>query len=151
MLIVDAQVHLWANNVPANPGHRQIPDFSADDLLKEMDEGGVDAAIIHPPGWDPDSDSLALEAARWHPNRLAILGKMPLEKPETRSLIAGWKDQPGMLGLRFSFTQPHQKSWPTDGTMDWLWPEVDRAGIPVALMASAFIPWVGRSPSSTPE
>ena len=36
MLIVDAQVHLWANNVPGNPGHRQIPDFTAEDLLKEM-------------------------------------------------------------------------------------------------------------------
>ena len=80
MLIVDAQVHLWANNVPANPGHRQIPDFTADDLLKEMDEGGIDAAIIHPPSWDPNSDNLALEAARSHPNRLSILGKIPLEQ-----------------------------------------------------------------------
>jgi hypothetical protein len=25
MLIVDAQVHIWGNNIPANPGHRQIP------------------------------------------------------------------------------------------------------------------------------
>ena len=143
MLIVDAQVHIWGNNIPANPGHRQIPDFSADDLLKEMDESGINAAIIHPPGWDPDSDTLALEAARLHPNRLSILGKMPLEKPESRAQIAGWKSQPGMLGLRFSFTQPHQKSWPTDGTMDWLWPEAAKAGVPVALMASGFVPWVG--------
>ena len=74
MLIVDAQVHLWKDHVPANPGHRQIPDFTADDLLKEMDEGGIDAAIIHPPSWDPDSDSLAVEAAKTHPNRLSILG-----------------------------------------------------------------------------
>ena len=93
-----------------------------------MDESGINAAIIHPPGWDPNSDNLALEAARLHPNRLSILGKMPLEKPESRAQIAGWKDQPGMLGLRFSFTQPHQKSWPTDGTMDWLWPEAAKAG-----------------------
>lgn len=50
MLIVDAQVHIWANSTPTNPSHRQIPDFSAEDLLKEMDESGIDAAVIHPPG-----------------------------------------------------------------------------------------------------
>ncbi len=55
MLIVDAQVHLWADNLPANPRHRQIPNFLTDDLLKEMDESGIYGAIIHPPGWDPNS------------------------------------------------------------------------------------------------
>ena len=143
MLIVDAQVHLWADNLPANPSHRQIPNFLTDDLLKEMDESGIHAAIIHPPAWDPNSDALALDAAKKHPNRLSILGKIPLEESESHSLIAGWKDQPGMLGFRFSFTQAHQKSWPTDGTMDRMWPEAEKAGIPVALMASGFVPWVG--------
>ena len=64
MLIVDAQVHIWKNHKPGNPGHRQVTDFTADDLLKEMDAAGVDAAVIHPPGWDPDSNALAIEAAR---------------------------------------------------------------------------------------
>ena len=93
MLIVDAQVHLWANHIPGNPGHRQIPDFTADDLLKEMDEGDINAAIIHPPSWDPESDSLALGAAKAHPNRLSILGKIPLDKPESHSLVDGWLAQ----------------------------------------------------------
>ena len=48
MLIVDAQVHLWGSGSPTG-AHRKIDSFSADDLLKEMDEGGVDAAVIHPP------------------------------------------------------------------------------------------------------
>ncbi|HCP23588.1 MAG TPA: amidohydrolase [Dehalococcoidia bacterium] len=142
MLIVDAQVHIWKNNVPGNPSHRQIPDFTKEDLLKEMDEAGIDAAIIHPPQWDPDSDALASEAAKAHPNRLSILGKFPLDKPESRELIDGWLDQPGMLGLRFAFTMPHQQTWSSDGTMDWLWPEAERAGIPVGLMASTFMPLV---------
>ena len=49
-------------------------DFTETDLLKEMDEAGVHAAVIHPPGWDPNSNELAVEAARKHPDRLAILG-----------------------------------------------------------------------------
>src|SRR5712691_6322770 len=132
MLVVDAQVHIWANNKPTNPGHRQVDTFSKDDLLKEMDEAGVDAAVIHPPGWDPNSSELSTEAARQYPNRLAILGNFPLDRPESRGLIDGWKSRPGMLGLRFTFNQPHQSTWTTDGTIDWLWPAAD------------FIPLVGQ-------
>ena len=108
MPIVDAQVHIWAGHKPANPNHRQVDTFSKDDLLKEMDAAGVDAAVIHPPtSWDPNANELAIEAARQHPNRLAILGNFPLDRPESRALIDGWKQRPGMLGLRFTFLQPH--------------------------------------------
>ena len=144
MLIVDAQIHIWKNNKPTNPNHRQVADFTADDVLKEMDEGGVDAAVIHPPGWDPNSNALAVEAARQHPNRLAILGNFPLDKPESRSLIDGLKSRPGMRGLRFALLQPHQKAWLTDGTIDWLWPAAERAGLPVALLGPDLLRVIGQ-------
>src|SRR5262245_23566331 len=66
MLIVDAQIHSWKSSKP-NPNHRQIADYSADDALKEMDEAGVTATVIHPPGWDANANALAVEAARQHP------------------------------------------------------------------------------------
>ncbi|HEY7494328.1 MAG TPA: amidohydrolase family protein [Candidatus Tectomicrobia bacterium] len=144
MPIVDAQVHIWGSGLPTNPAHRQITRFSKDDLLKEMDEAGVDAAVIHPPGWDPNSNELAVEAARQHPNRLAILGNFPLDRPESRALVDGWKQRPGMLGFRFTFNQPHQRTWMTDGTIDWIWPAADRAGLPIALAAANFLPTVGQ-------
>ena len=144
MRIVDAQVHIWRNNKPTNPAHRQVSDFSQHDLLKEMDDAGVDAAVIHPPGWDPNSNELAVDAAREFPDRLAILGNFPLDRPESRALIDGWTRRPGMLGLRFTFLQPHQRTWPADGTMDWLWPAAERAGLPVALLAASFLPLVGQ-------
>ena len=151
MVVVDAQVHIWSQNLPTNPSHRQITAFSADDLLKEMDEAGVDAAVIHPPGWDPTSGPLAVEAARQHPNRLAILGNFPLDQESSHGLVDGWKQRPGMLGLRFTFQQPHMQTWLTDGTMDWLWPAASRAGLPVALAASAIIPSVGQVAEKNPE
>jgi predicted TIM-barrel fold metal-dependent hydrolase len=134
MPVVDAQIHIWRNHKPTNPSHRQVTDFTADDVLKEMDAAGVDAAVIHPPGWDPDSNALALEAARRHPQRLSILGNFPLDRPESRALVDQWKSQPGMLGLRFTLLQPNQQNWLTDGTMDWLWPAAERAGVPIALI-----------------
>ena len=151
MVIVDAQVHIWSQNLPTNPSHRQITAFSVDDLLKEMDEAGVDAAVIHPPGWDPNSGPLAVEAARQHPDRLAILGNFPLDQESSHGLVGAWKQQHGMLGLRFTFQQPHQQTWLTDGTMDWVWDAAGRAGVPVALAASAFIPSVGQVAEQHPE
>ncbi|MBM3218632.1 MAG: amidohydrolase [Candidatus Rokubacteria bacterium] len=141
MQIVDAQIHLWTAGKPTNANHRQVPTYTKDDALKEMAANGIDATIIHPPAsWDPHSNELAVEAARQHPNRFAILGNFPLDKPESRQLVDTWKQRPGMLGLRFVFLQPHMKTWPTDGTIDWLWPAAERAGLPVATMAAGFLP-----------
>ena len=143
MLIVDAQIHIWKNNKPTNANHRQVTDYTAADALKEMDEGGVTAAVIHPPGWDPNSNALAVEAARQHPNRLAILGNFPLDKPESRGLVDDFKKRPGMLGLRFALLQPQQQTWLTDGTMEWLWPAAERAGMPIALIGANFVQAMG--------
>ena len=144
MLIVDAQIHLWSKNLPTNAAHRQIASWSAEECLMEMDTAGVSAALIHPPGWDPDSLIVAEAAVIHYPDRFAILGNFPPDKPESRELIAGWKTRPGMLGLRWAFTQPHQANWMTDGTMDWVWPACEKAGIPIALMASNFLPQVAQ-------
>src|SRR5712692_1260215 len=114
MLIVDAQIHLWSQGIPTNALHRQIPSYSAEECLMEMDNGGVQAALIHPPGWDPNSLVVAESAAVHYPDRFAILGQFPLDQPESRELIAGWKTRPGMLGLRFALLQPHQLNLPTD-------------------------------------
>ena len=110
-----------------------------------MDAAGVNACAAPPAGLGPEfRGKIAEEAAAKYPNRFAILGNFPLDKPENRRLIDGWKSRPGMLGLRYAFTQPHQANWMTDGTMDWLWPACEKAGIPIALMASNYLPQVGQ-------
>ncbi|MFN8524197.1 MAG: amidohydrolase family protein [Chloroflexota bacterium] len=144
MPTVDSQVHIWTGGAPTNPTHRQVHSFTADELLREMDAAGVDAALIHPPGWDPNANELATAAALAHPTRLAIMGNFDLTNPDNRPLVQDWLSRPGQLGLRFTFLQPHQRSWPTDGTIDWLWPAAQRAGVPVAIHASTFLPTVGQ-------
>jgi predicted TIM-barrel fold metal-dependent hydrolase len=135
MPIVDAQVHIWSGAIPGNASHRQIEAYTADDVLAEMDAAGVDAVILHPPSsWDPNANELAVEAARQHPKRFAILGNFDISKPDP-SLVAAWKQRPGMVGFRFSFTGAGQSTWFTDGTADWLWPEAEKAGLPIALLA----------------
>src|SRR5215470_16956686 len=133
MQILDAQIHLWGSGLPSNLAHRQVTAFTPEEAIPLMDEGGVDAAIIHPPGWDPQSTEMAFAAVRDYPGRFAIMGSLPLERPESRERIATWRDRPGMLGLRYSFLHDPARRWLSDGTLAWLWRAAENAGVPIAM------------------
>ena len=62
------------------------------------------------------------------------MGRLAIERPESRARVAHWKEQPGMLGMRFTFHTDQQRPWLTDGTADWLWPAAERAGIPLMVL-----------------
>src|SRR5712692_3454502 len=132
MLIVDAQVHIWAANTPERPWparhapHRPVP-FSKDDLLREMDAAGVQRAVLVPPSWEGERNDLALEAARLHPDRFAVMGRLDTEAPTSRGSLATWQRQPGMLGLRFTFSRPGMREPLTDGRLERLWNEAEAA------------------------
>ena len=113
MQIVDAQIHLWGSGLPSNLSHRQVTAFTPEEAIALMNEGGVDAAVIHPPGWDPVSTDMAFRAVRDYPGRFAIMGSVPLDRPESRARIAGWREQPGMLGLRYGFLGDPARRWLT--------------------------------------
>ena len=68
MFIADAHIHLWEKGTPRS-AHRQLPYMSGE-ALKDMDQAGVNVAIIQPPAWDPDANAIAIEAASKHPSRL---------------------------------------------------------------------------------
>jgi predicted TIM-barrel fold metal-dependent hydrolase len=144
MQIVDAQIHLWAAGLPSYPSHWQVTHFTAEEAIVLMDEGGVDAAVIHPPEWDPGSTALAFKAVRDDPRRFAIMGSLPLDQPGSRARIAGWRQQPGMLGLRYSFLQDPARRWLADGTIDWLWAEAEKAGIPIYMIATDSLAEIAR-------
>ena len=82
------------------------------------------------------ANSYAVEAARKHPDRFCILGHFDLASPDREGIVARWREQPGMLGLRFALNQPHQQSWWTDGSLDWLGAACEKADLPLGLMAS---------------
>tara|TARA_A100001037_G_scaffold305424_1_gene345567 strand:+ start:779 stop:1585 length:807 start_codon:yes stop_codon:yes gene_type:complete len=142
MPIVDAQVHLWRTGI-AHPPHPAKP-FLVEDAISGMDEAGIDRALVHPPAsWDPLSNEQAVEAIQAYPERFAILGCPSVDQPESPELIREWKERPGMLGYRFYFNQPHNRAWPIDGTLDWLWPAAEEAGTPLALLAGDWLPLLG--------
>lgn len=143
MAIIDAQVHLWRKGT-ALPPHLPRP-YLVEEAIRDMDAAGVDGAILHPPvSWDPDANEQAVEAVAAYPQRFRILGNPPLDRPDSLQLIESWKTRPGMLGYRFYFSSPQKRTWPTDGTLDWLWPAAEKAGTPLALLAGDWLPELGR-------
>ena len=127
MLIVDSQIHIWENG-KMSPHHRQIPTYGIDDALAEMKSAGVDAAVIHPPSslGEPPNE-LAVRAVKLHPEKFCILGHFDLQAPNREEIVKHWRERPGMLGFRYTFNQPHEKTWWTDGSLDWFWKACEKA------------------------
>jgi predicted TIM-barrel fold metal-dependent hydrolase len=143
-IIVDSQVHLWkaeSPDWPWVPGRKpQLPEpFSIEKLVPLMDEAGVDRCVIVPPSWPGDRNDYALEAARRYPDRFAVMGRIPLQNPESAKLLPRWREQPGMLGVRVTFMR-EQSELLTSGAADWLWPAAEKAGLPVMFLAPGNMP-----------
>lgn len=139
-MIVDSQVHIWAASTPERPWaqrhapHRPVP-ITAESLLDEMRAAGVDRAVLVPPSFEGDRNDVCLAAAATYPDRFAVMGRLDPEAPESRDRVAGWRDTPGMLGMRFTFHRPSLQPLLTEGRTDWLWPLAERAGIPIMMSA----------------
>ena len=110
MRIVDAQVHVWGADTPERPWprggnpkpHREIP-WTAAELVAGMDAAGIGAAVIVPPGWEGERNDLALAAVAQYPGRFAVMGRFDPLLHDPFDAFQRWRDQPGMLGVRFTF------------------------------------------------
>jgi len=96
MMIIDSQVHIWAPETPEKPyakqdassPHRSIP-LGHEELLREMDGAGVSRCVLVPPTWEDDRNDTSLEAARRHPDRFRVMGKLKLPLGRTTPRFQG--------------------------------------------------------------
>ena len=154
-LIVDAQVHLWkaeSDDWKWVPGLKpQLPEpFLIEKLVQLMDDAGVDRVVIVPPSWVGERNDYGLEAARRYPNRFAVMGRIPITKPEiARPLLPKWREQKGMLGVRLTFLGGAAKLL-SDGSTDWFWPEAEKVGLPIMFLTNnalrTFLPIAEKHP-----
>lgn len=149
MLIADAQVHIWAADTPERPwppgqahrAHRPVP-FSESDLLGEMDAAGVSRAVIVPPSWEGDRNDLALAAAARHPDRLAVMGRPPLDRRDPHALDR-WCERQGMLGIRVTTAGAGARALFTEPDGDWLWAAAERNRLPAMVSTPGLLPEIG--------
>ena len=138
-MIVDSQVHIWGANTPERPwraaahAQRDTP-VTAQEVLGWMDEGGIDRAIIVPPSWEGDRNDLATAAARNHPGRFAVMGRVDPDAPGLAGRLESWRGEPGMLGLRLALHTPALRQPFVEGRYDWMWDQTERLGLPIMVL-----------------
>lgn len=148
MIVTDSGVHIWKAATPDRPwspgrtAHLKDP-IGYEDLRAMMAEAGVDRAILIPPSFEGDRLDYSIEAVTKYPHQFAIMGRLPLDKPESREIMETWKELPGMLGVRLTFHHAWDESWIKDGTADWFWPVAERLDIPVMMNAPSVLKEVG--------
>jgi predicted TIM-barrel fold metal-dependent hydrolase len=153
-VIIDSQVHVWPPDRAdrrLGPGVGDRKPYSYEQLVVDMDGAGVDRAILVPPSFDADRNDYALEAVQRFPDRFAVMGRVPLKTGAGRDFLKGWRDRPGMLGVRLTFHRDADRPWLTDGTADWFWPEAERHGIPVMVHAPERLPEIAEITARHPS
>ncbi len=139
MIITDSGLHVWQAPTPEKPwnvarAHLKNP-MSYEDLRVRMKEAGVDRAILVPPSFAGAYPEFSLEAAAKYAEQFAVMGSVPLNKPEGPRVLETLMSQPGALGVRLTFHHEYDESWIRDGTADWFWPMAEKMNIPVMMNA----------------
>ena len=122
MPIIDSQVHAYEANTAKRPW-KTVPNWpsphvTGEEMCAAMDKVGVDGAIFVSAfslyGYDA---SYAMEVARAHPGRMAIIKPVNPDDPKVGDVIAEWKKQPGAVGIRI-FLREEDPRPPTDPGFD---------------------------------
>ena len=153
-MITDAQVHIWTpdtgEDALQSPPHR--PDgYPLEQLIAEMDNAGVDRALLTPPTlWSRSVNEYALEAVAEYPGRFAIVHQFDPRAADATAKLTTLTEWP-YVAIRLLFRQ--NPEWLEDGTMDWVWLDCERLGIPVCARTSGtadkLIPIAERHPGLT--
>ena len=152
MEIVDGQIHTWRG---VNPDSLVAPhiagEFDERRVLPLMDAAGVDKAILVTTVWTDSGNDVQLDMARRHPDRFRVMGYLAIDDPESRGRLTTWLSQPGMVGVRASFSRRRHAVWLTDGTADWFFEEAASAGVPVMAYAPLRVADLGAYARKHPE
>lgn len=108
-MIIDSQVHAYEANTPKRPW-ASVPNWpphvTGDEMVAAMDKVGVDGAIfISAFSLYRFDASYAMEVARAHSGRMAIVKPLNADDPAVADVVAEWKKVPGAVGIRIMFTK----------------------------------------------
>lgn len=154
--IVDAQVHIWERESPENPwpGHRKHyahrPEYTAEELLADMDTAAVDRAILIPASFAGDNNTYCIDAARRYPERFAVVGRIAVGEIGREEFLESWQETPLLIGFRMSFARDARR-WLNDDSIHWLWGAAAAEGIPIVVNAGGALDYVAAVARDHPE
>jgi L-fuconolactonase len=108
-MIVDTHVHVWAIDPPRYPIGPTAPNWTAmpdepgqaEELLAEMDEHGVDWAILVQTSWSTWDNGYIADAASRYPQRFVGHGLLDPLDSQNADQARYWVVDRGLRGFRF--------------------------------------------------
>src|SRR3954464_4510271 len=137
MAIIDSQVHAYEANTPKRPW-ATVPNWpdhvTGDEMVAAMDKVGVDGAIfISSFSMYRYDASYAVDVARAHPTRMAIVKPVDPDNPAVDDVVAEWKKTPGTVGIRIMLTKENGRA-PDHPALDRIARSAVRHDFPVNLL-----------------
>jgi L-fuconolactonase len=138
MLTIDAQVHCYERNHPGRPWHAVLagpPEVTGPDMVKAMDEVGVDGGILVSVytmyRWDA---SYAVAVQKAYPDRFGLVKPVNANDPKVEDTIAEWASMPGAIAIRIMMT-PEISSDAADPGLNRILAAAARHDLPVNMLA----------------
>jgi predicted TIM-barrel fold metal-dependent hydrolase len=134
MKIIDSQLHCFYADTPERPWPKGASTthgtaFTTEQALALMDQHGVQAAVLVPPGWNGWDNQYSVDAALAQPKRFGVMGRLNFEAADARQQLENFR-RPGMLGVRFFISGDPWMSLLTP-ELDWVWEIAEKTRLPV--------------------
>ncbi len=137
MLTIDAQVHAYERDHPGRPWAAVLhgpPEVTGAQLVKAMDDVGVDGAILVSVWTMYRYDaSYALQVYEQFPGRFGLVKPVEPNDPAVADTIAEWAATKGRVAIRIMMV-PGVSTDPADPGINRVLAEAARHGLPVNLM-----------------
>jgi L-fuconolactonase len=156
--VVDAQVHVWLPEGPDRPWppggadrahamHRHDP-ITGPGLLAEMEEAGVDRAVLVPPFFEGHRNDYAIACATEAPEAFRVMARVDLRTGDPGPVRELLRD-PVVAGVRLVFL-PADAGRVDDPAAEWFWSFAEEEDVPVMLLASGQLGALGELARARP-
>jgi predicted TIM-barrel fold metal-dependent hydrolase len=154
MPTIDVQVHCYERNHPGRPWHAVLagpPQVTGEDMIKAMDEVGVDGALLISVftmyRWDA---SYAIGVRNAHPGRFALIKPVDPNDPKVADTIADWAKTDGTVAIRIMMG-PDVSTDAADPGINRVLAAAAKHDLPVNLMCRGRLEQVGQMAARHPD
>ena len=134
-MIIDTHTHVVSSDKIKHPldsgarGWSTEVSNDVEDLIKEMDQAGVECAtLVQPNGTYALDNSYQCDSAKQFAPRTVAVGILDPAEPDAPDKLSYWVNEHGMFGVRLQSQADHD-----DPRCDALWQRAESLGVPISI------------------
>lgn len=154
MATIDVQVHCYERNHPGRPWVAALagpPEVTGPDMIKAMDDVGVDGGLLVSVftkyRWDA---SYAVAVHKAHPDRFALIKPVNANDPKVADTVAEWGAMDGTVAVRIMMNDEVSTD-PADPGINRVLAAAAKADMPVNLLARGRLEQVAELARRNPD